>query len=148
MGWRKLPLRPPISGLPTSVGIIFGILTTLFLVISPVVPRVLWIHLLKVGEGPVKSNAWTEPLIVLVKEAGMGQRPNLYVNSRQVAWEDLDRTLKEELGRRREWVVYVGGDDYVSWQNVVDVIAAALGRQAKVVLITGPEGRTPAHYSP
>jgi biopolymer transport protein ExbD len=100
-----------------------------------------------VGEEPVKSDALTEPLIVLVKDARPGQRPNLYVNSRQVSWEDLDRTLKEELGRRRDWVVYVGGDDEVGWQNVADVIDVARGRQAKVVLITGASKSPPFGFA-
>ena len=61
----------------------------------------------------------------------------MFVNSTQVDWNNLDTTLKHELTRRREWTVYVGGDDCVSWVNVTNVIDIARAYHAKVFLITG-----------
>ena len=94
-----------------------------------------WVHALRPGQAPEKSDAWTEPLILMVKDAGRYQIPGLFVNSKEVAWEDLEKALKQELGPRRDWVVYVSGDDSVSFQYVANVIDAARGMHAKVVLI-------------
>lgn len=140
---RELPLRRPISGLPSFGlvgGVIFALIITVMMMITGVgrfTPRGLRVRLLKQGAVPQNSDAWTEPLVILVKDAGPGQRPNLYVNSKLVAWEDFDKVLKQELSRRREWVVYVGGDEMFGWQNVVNVIDVARGYHATVYLITG-----------
>jgi hypothetical protein len=65
-------------------------------------------------------------VIVLVKDAGPGQEPGLYVNSKVVAWDDLAGALKHELSGRREWAVYVEGDDCLAWANIVNVIEKGL----------------------
>lgn len=146
---QRLPLRRPISGLPGFglVGsMVFAICAMVIMVLLAafrLTPKGLPVHLLKPGVAPQESDAWTEPLIVLVKDAGPGKRPSLHVNSRQVAWEDFDRVLKQELGRRPEWVVYVHGDDSVSWQSVADAIDVARRDQAKVFLITEINAKTP-----
>jgi biopolymer transport protein ExbD len=90
------------------------------------------------GQAAAKSDAWTEkPLIVLLKDPGPGQEPKLYVNSKQVGWDDLAGVLKQELGQRSQWTVYVGADDCLPWENVAFVIDAARGLHAKVFLTTG-----------
>src|SRR5260370_30865887 len=141
----KLPLRRPISGLP-GFGIVGGIIYALIAIVMMIMtvafvctPRGLWVHLLKLGAVPQNSGPWTDPLVVLAKDGGPGHRPNLYVNSKLVAWEDFDRVLKQELSRRREWIVYVGGDDAVTWQDVVNLIEAAHRDQATAYLITGTQ---------
>jgi biopolymer transport protein ExbD len=118
---------------------VFALLALLMMLLTAgfqYIPRGFWVHVLKSGQAPTKSDAWTEPLIVRVKDAGPYQIPKLFVNSKEVAWEDLEKTLKQELGPRREWVVYVGGDDATSFQYIANVIDAARGLHAKVVLIT------------
>ena len=80
-------------------------------------------------------------MIVLVKDAGPGQKAGLYVNSSPVAWHDLASVLKHELSGRREWNVYVDGDDCVAWANVVDVMDIARGNGAKVFLVPQPNGK-------
>lgn len=139
---RRLPLRRPISGLPAFGlfgGMVFALLALLMMLLTMGFQRTstgLWVRLLQRGQVPAKSDAWTEPLIVKVKDAGPNQAPRLFVNSKEVAWKDLERALKQELGPRRNWVVYVGGDDATSFQYVANVIDAARGLHAKVVLIT------------
>jgi hypothetical protein len=119
-------------------GLIYGILAMRIMLLTiPAMPKGVWVHLLKLGQSPTMSDAWIGALIVRVKYAGLNQAPELSVNSKTVGWEDLDYTLKEELGRRREWVVYVGGDDKVSWHDVTNVINVAHEYHAGVVLITG-----------
>ena len=139
---RTLPLRRPISGLPAFGlfgGMVFALLALLMMLLTAgfqYIPRGFWVHVLKSGQAPAKGDAWTEPLIVRVKDAGPYQIPKLFVNAKEVAWEDLEKTLKQELGPRRDWVVYVGGDDATSFQHVANVIDAARGLHAKVVLYT------------
>jgi hypothetical protein len=140
---RKLPLRRPISGLPgfgLVGGIVFALTATAMIMLTAVgAPRRegLRVRLLNHGAAPQRSDAWTEPLVVLATGAGPGHRPNLYVNSKLVAWEDFARVLKQELSRRREWVVYAGGENTVAWQDVVNLIDVARGDRATVYLITG-----------
>jgi biopolymer transport protein ExbD len=144
---QKLPLRRPISGFP-SFGLYAGIFFALMAMVMMLIvgglrytPRGVWVHLLKPGVTPKKSDhkksdQWTDPLVVRVVFGGFGQQPKLRVNSRQVTWDDFDHELREELGRRREWVVYVEGDYCVAWANVASVIDIARRDGAKVFLLT------------
>lgn len=139
---QRMPLRRPISGLPgfgILGGMTFALLAVLMMLLTFGFQRIstgLPVHVLKPGQVPEKSDAWTEPIIVWLKDAGVGERPQVYVNSKPVAWDDLDRALKEELGRRKDWVVFVGGEDMVAYSNVTDVIEAARKCRAKVFLAT------------
>jgi biopolymer transport protein ExbD len=139
---RVLPLRKPILGLP-NFGILAGILSV-FLVMAMmmikalpgIMPKGLPVRLLRVTDLSRNRDQWTGPLVVLVNDASPGQTPKLYVNANPVAWEELDQVLKRELGRRRDWVVYVGGDEAVHWQDIANVIDVARGDQATVYLIS------------
>lgn len=137
---QRLPLRPPISRMP-GFGVIaattFGFLAFMFMILAPLPYKGLRVHLLKPGETPAKPDAWTEPLVVTAKDNGVGRDPKLFVGSKEVAWDDLDAVMKRELASRKDWVVYVGGDDTIPYQSVALVIDAARGRGAKVILITG-----------
>ena len=150
---QRLPLRPPISRMPgfgVIAGTVFGFLAIQFMLLAPITPRGLWVHLLKPGETPTKPDAWTEPLVVMLKDEGVGQEPKLLVNSKETGWDDLDRTLKHGLAPRKDWVVYVGGDDAVAYTNIATVIDAARSRGAKVVLFDPHEqhGESPGHARP
>jgi len=138
---QKLPLRRPIVGMPAFgllAGMVFAILAMLMMMLTGAfryTPRGLWVHLLKPGAVPMKPDAWTEPVIVLVTDAGPGQEPGLSINSRVVAWDDLASVLKHKLSGRREWTIYVEGDDCVAWANVINVIDIARSDGAKVFLL-------------
>ena len=142
---QKLPLRRPIVGVPPFgllAGTVFAILAFLMMMLTGAFQyqsKGLWVRLLKPGAAPAKPDAWTEPVIVLVKDAGPAQEPGLYVNSRVVAWDDLAGALKRELSSRREWAVYVEGDDCVAWANVANVIDIARSDGAKVYLFPQPD---------
>ena len=144
---QKLPLRRPIVGMPAFgllAGMVFAILAILMMMLTGVFQyksKGLWVHLLKPGAAPMKPDAWTEPVIVVVTDAGPGQEPSLSINSKVVAWNDLASALKHELSGRREWTVYVEGDDCVAWANVVDVIDVARSEGAKVFLVPQPNGK-------
>jgi biopolymer transport protein ExbD len=142
---RKPTLRRPISGLP-NFGLVAGISYALIAIVMMVMstafrptPRGVWAHLLKPESVPQNSDPWTEPLVVLAKSRGPGKNPNLYVNLKLVPWVDFDHVLKQELSRRRDWVVYVGGDDEVQWQDVVYLIDVARRDHATAYLFTGSQ---------
>lgn len=140
---RRLPLRRPIVGLPAFgllAGMVFAILAIVVILLTGSLhytPKGLWVHLQKPGEAPEKSDLWTEALIVRLEDEGVGREPKLFVNAKPVNWDDLDRTLREELARRQKWVVYVQGDSCMAWQNAVTVIATARADGATVFLLTG-----------
>jgi biopolymer transport protein ExbD len=140
---QRLPLRRAFGGLPAFgvfAGMLFAVLAILMMLLTAGLQEtsIGWrVHLLKPGQSPQKSDAWTDPLIVLLKDAGPGQETKVFVNSTQVEWDNLDTTLKHELAGRREWSVYVGGDDCVPWVNVISAIDIARSNHAKVFLITG-----------
>jgi biopolymer transport protein ExbD len=142
---QKLPLRRPISGLPAFglyAGTFFALMAMLMMLVTMgfrYTPRGLWVHPLKRGVAPEKSDQWTDPLVVRVVFEGFGQEPKLLVNSKQASWNDLDHQLREELGRRREWAVYVEGDYCVAWANVASVIDIARSDGAKVILLPGTD---------
>jgi biopolymer transport protein ExbD len=143
---QKLPLRRSIVGIP-PFGLLAGMVFTMLAIVMMMltgglkrIPQGLWIHLLEPGAVPTKPDAWTEPVTVVVKEGGLGQEPILYVNSKAVAWEDLASTLKHELSGRREWKVYVEGDNCIPWADVTSVIDIARGDGATVFLV--PQANT------
>ncbi len=141
---RKLPLRSRVLGLPgfgLYGGAVFALLAILMMMLTVgfrYIPQGLWVRALKRGAAPQKPDAWTEPLIVRLKHPGVGMEPKLYVNSATVGWDDLSSALKQELGRRRDWIVYVAADDCLPWANVTAVIDSAHSEGAKVVLFHDP----------
>jgi biopolymer transport protein ExbD len=142
---QKLPPGRPMTALP-SFGLIaattFALAAMAMMVLTGAFqyqPRGLWVHLLKPGAAPEQSDKWTDALIVRVVDAGLGQGTNLLLNSRPVTWDNFGHELREELGRRREWVVYVEGDYCVAWINVAEVIDVAHDDHANVFLITREE---------
>jgi biopolymer transport protein ExbD len=131
------PLRKKFSGLPS-----FGLVGTLsiswlvffFVVLAPWPQRGLLVHLVKPPRGNLAR--LVEPLVVYVQFAGITVVPRIYVNSKSVSWDQLRETLKAELGRRPEWVVYVKGDSNLAYAYVAEVVSIARDLQAKVVLLT------------
>jgi hypothetical protein len=61
------------------VGMVFAILAMLMMMLTGAfrhTPMGLWVHLPKPGAVPVKTD-WTEPVIVVVADAGPGHEPGL-----------------------------------------------------------------------
>lgn len=144
---QRLPLRPPIVGIPSFgllAGMVFATLAILMMMLTGgfrYTPRGLWVHLLKPGAVPVKPDAWTKPVIVVVSDAGPGREPDLSINAMKITWDDLASALRHELSQRREWTLYVEGDDCVAWANVADVIDIARRDGAKVFLAPQPNSK-------
>ena len=53
-------------------------------------------------QAPAKRDIWTDPLIAGLQDEGPGKEPRIYVNSKEVRWDDLAGVLKGELARRRD----------------------------------------------
>jgi hypothetical protein len=75
-----------------------------------------------------------------------GTRPDLYVGSQRMLWEDFDAFLKKEIVRRPpNWPVYFEGDPEMDWQYAAKAIDRIRGLQAEVIIVTHksarPEGR-------
>jgi biopolymer transport protein ExbD len=144
---RQLPLRPPISRLPgfgLLAGMVFAVLAILMILLTGALtytPKGLWVHLLKPGQTPGKSDTWTESLIVRLHDKGPGNEPIITVNSKEVGWDELRSALKAELAQRRDWTVYVGGDECIPWNNITTVIDIARSLHANVVLTTNGKGK-------
>ena len=82
------------------------------------------------------SDRWVEPLVLRLQGARPGLPSRLFLNSRQLSWEELNSGLKAELSRRSVWVVYIEVDSNLSWQDALSAIDAARAVHAKAVLLT------------
>jgi len=141
---QRMPLRRPFAGFPTFgifVGVLFGVLALLMMLITfgfRITARGLPVHLLQPGQAPQKNDTWNEPLVVLVRDAGLGQEPTLVLNGKPVNWSDFSGALRNELVVRKDWTVYVGGDDCIAYANVANVVDIARSYRANVFLIDDP----------
>ena len=151
---QKLRLKPAISGLPS-----FGLVCALFL------SWLIMLHIVFYQEWRYHSNGvmvsvmqhvppaqdsdrWVEPLVLRLQGARPGLPSSLFLNSRQLSWEELNSGLKAELSRRSVWVVYIGVDSNLPWQDALSAIDAARAVHAKAVLLTvktKPKVRLTAH---
>ena len=93
------------------------------------------------------SDPGVEPLMLRLKAADPGLPSKLFLNSKQLSWEELNSGLKAELGRRSAWVVYIEADSNLAWQDALSAIDAARSVHARVVLLTAKRkpGRLTAH---
>ncbi len=133
---QTLRLRRRFSGFPAFALIaapIFAILVPIFYVlISPPIPKGLPVRLLKIGVSDYES----APIVIRVTHTGVNGPSKIYVNSKEVPWNELSNTLRTQLKIRPHWIVYVAGEDDVTWADVASVIDIARGLSAKVVLLT------------
>lgn len=138
---QTLPLQRKFEGLRS-----FGLLgpITVVVVLVPlwvisqwrVVPVGLPVSLLKQGDALKRIDPWTEPIVIQIVDVGAGKPPKIELNSKLFSWNDLQHELKEEIARRPPGtIVYIVGDENLPWADVLYVIDAARGLQAKVVLL-------------
>ena len=73
------------------------------------------------------------------RQAGIrerGRRPNLFVDSQSVTWEDFGSLLRRKLVQRPPgWPVYLQGDADMEWQWAVKAIEIIRGQGPEVVLL-------------
>jgi biopolymer transport protein ExbD len=146
--WKPKPSHAPaisaISSYALMTGIVLAVLLMISLLISPVTPTGLAVHLLR-PDVPLHATTGLEALWVRVESTGRGKVPDLYLNGRAISWEDLPGALRKELNRRPpRFPVYVEGDPDGEWKDVVKAIDLIRGLKAEVILLT----RKPVESAP
>ena len=77
-----------------------------------------------------------QPLLVRLESRERGRRPNLFVDSQSVTWEDFGSLLRRKLVQRPPgWPVYLQGDADMEWQWAVKAIEIIRGQGPEVVLL-------------
>ena len=132
---QTLPLLGRFSGFPALALIAAPVLSLLIpmvaLMLRSAVPVGLPVHIAKIG---VNEN---DPIVVSVIDTGLGNLPAAYVNSEETPWNELGNTLRSQLKvRRPSWIVYIAGEDKVSWTYLANAIDVVRGLHAEVVLLT------------
>ena len=138
---QKLQLKPAISGLPS-----FGLVCALFLswlIMFHIVFYQEWhchsngviVSVMQHVPPAQDSDRRVEPLVLRLQGARPGLPSKLFLNSKQLPWEELNRGLKAELSRRSVWVVYIEVDSNLPWQDALTAIDAVRAVHAKAVLL-------------
>jgi len=135
---RSLSALPSFGLLSSIIYLILVIEACLFYSWDHPILYGLRIHLLK-SEAPARSRPGMQPLRVRLESHLPVVRPNLYVDSQLVPWENFETVLQKQLNRRPpNWPVYLEGDRNVDWLYAMNAIDKIRGLQAEVVLLTHP----------
>ena len=133
---QTLPLRERFSGFPAFALIgasVLGILIPMcILSMGPQIPVGLPVHVLKMGADDHDPPS----IIVSVIAANRSGQSVVYVNSKEMPWDELSNALRSQLEVRPRWIVYVEGGDDVAWADLTKAIDVARGLHAEVVLLT------------
>jgi biopolymer transport protein TolR len=102
------------------------VLLIIFMVITPLTPK----GLDALVPQPPKPNQPPPPpndrtIVVQVIHSGEGQRPTLKINQDSVTWDILGDRLTEIFKTRAEKIMFVKGDDDITFDNVAQVIDIA-----------------------
>jgi len=137
---QKLPLRARFSRLPS-----FGLVCALFLswlvfvlmyfYVNVIWPKGVGVLLLKKVFNEKSGEFEDKPLVVRLRMSAHLE-PEIFVNSKLVAKNQLSNKLAAELRHRSKHVVYIHGDSDLNWQNVADLIDIAQSAGADTVLLT------------
>jgi biopolymer transport protein ExbD len=138
--WKPKPSQAPaisaLSSFSLMTAMVLTILLMIFLLLSPVTPKGLVIHLLR-PDVALHGTPGLEALWVHVEFAGRGKPLKLYFNGRSISWEDLPGALRKELNRRPpRFPVYVEGAPEGEWRDTVRAIDVVRGLDAEVILLT------------
>jgi biopolymer transport protein ExbD len=106
-------------------------LVIIFQIMSPPTQRGLYVDWIKRSHISAIESPWPETMSVYIK-----QPEALYINGEAVKWDDFERKLRAELGRRAEWTVYVEADNNTAFMGTVHVIDTVQALGGKVVWIT------------
>ena len=111
----------------------------LFMAFQPEPFQGLWVSWEKRSQISAVESPWSRTMSVYVRSPGQ-----FFVNGEVVTRERLEGTLREELGHRAEWTVYVEADPDTRFMDTVYVIDTIQGLGGKVLWITP---RTRAEWS-
>ena len=102
------------------------VLLIIFMVITPLTPK----GLEALVQQPPKPNQPPPPpdsrtIVVQVIHLASGGRPSLKINQDEVTWDTLGDRLTEIYKTRAEKIMFVKGDDDITFDNVAQVIDIA-----------------------
>jgi hypothetical protein len=139
--------KRPFWGLPAfgffaaNVYMVLALTMMVLQIIDHEAPRGLRVRVIRPGALAAPSPG-IQPLLVRLQLTTRDKRPDLYVGSQRMAWEDFDAFLKKEIVRRPpNWPVYFEGDPEMDWQDAARAIDRIRGLNADVVLITNKSTR-------
>jgi biopolymer transport protein ExbD len=142
---RKLPLRTRFSQ-PPSFGLVYALVLAGVVIPSFDIFIYSWgydhrsvgirVHLLKSSPLRTHDDSWRAPPVIRIENAGLGSPPQLYLNSRPIADEQMGLLLTAELKSRSNRVVYVQASGEVEWGDAIGIMDIIRGTGAKVVLLT------------
>src|SRR3954470_4996104 len=113
------------------------VLLIIFMVITPLTPKGLD-ALVPQPPKDKKEQPETDRTVVVQVIAQPGNRPALKINQDDVTWENLEGKLADIYKTRAEKVLFVKGDDKLSFSDVAQVIdiAHSADLSMKIGLIT------------
>ncbi|HWZ98776.1 MAG TPA: biopolymer transporter ExbD [Candidatus Dormibacteraeota bacterium] len=111
-------------------------LVTIFMIMQPRPSRGLPIDWRKASPISAAESPWPETMSVYIAPP-----EKFLVNGKATKREELEAKLREELGRRAEWTVYVEADSDTQFNDTIYAIDTIQGLGGKVVWIT-PKMRT------
>lgn len=95
------------------------VLLIIFMVIVPAIPR----GELAMSPKPSSAMSRTDPnSVVLEVMKGSGAQPTYRINQQDVAWDELPARLSAIYANRAERVLFLKGDDALSFTQVAQVI--------------------------
>ena len=116
------------------------VLLIIFMVITPLTPKGLDAL---VPQPPKDKNKQEEPpdrtiVVQVIAPANLGGRATLKINQDDVTWDQLENRLTDIFKTRAEKVMFVKGDDNLSFSDVATVIdiAHSADLSMKIGLIT------------
>jgi biopolymer transport protein TolR len=63
-----------------------------------------------------------EPIVIQLKDAGEGKRPDLAINQKQVGWSELGGTLETIFRLRNDRTAFVKGDPDIEFSFVAEAL--------------------------
>jgi len=76
-------------------------------------------------------------LVVRLAYKGYNNRPDIYIDSNQVSWQDFEPALREKLALYPpHWPICLDGDPGMDWQYAVEAIDTIRGLGAEVILLS------------
>ena len=134
-GKRGARVRPEMNVTPL-VDVVL-VLLIIFMVVTPLLTRKLWIHLPKVEEkSEAEAPAEAEiPLVLSYHESG-----EIRINGAPVERAELPRRIERILAARRERVLYFDADDEADYGEAVSLIDLARGSGATTIAVLTERG--------
>lgn len=103
---------------------LIDVLLVLLIIFMVVLPQQNWGEAAQIPQPNPESSAVNPPapIIIQLKDAGEGKRPDLAINLKQVKWEELEVSLREVYRGREDHVAFVKGDPDIEFAFVAEAV--------------------------